>query len=111
MPTRVIAGSFALIAFSFALLLGLTVGNDALTIIGRAMVCAGFSYLVGLMIAHVGRRAVLEHVERYAERNPIPSRSREPDSTNHPAAAEQPTDIAQDASGDGPAVMTAPAAA
>jgi len=72
MPTKVIASSFALVAFALAVALGAYAGNSATTTIWRAIVVMGVCYVVGQVIGHVGRIAMNEHVERYKREHPMP---------------------------------------
>ena len=72
MPTKVIAASFALIAFALAIVLGVVAGNSPTTSIWRALVAMVVCYFLGQMIGYAGRKAMTEHVERYKLEHPIP---------------------------------------
>lgn len=72
MPTKVIAASFALIAFALAIALGVVAGNTAATTIWRGLVAMIVCYFLGQLIGYAGRRAMTEHVDRYKREHPIP---------------------------------------
>lgn len=71
MPVRIIATSFAFVAFATALLCGMAVSNPMGTVVGRACIAMLVCYLVGLMIGSIGRRAIQEHVDDYKKRYPV----------------------------------------
>jgi hypothetical protein len=49
-PAQVVAGCFALCAFAVAILAGLSAGNDAATVLLRAILSMAACYVVGLVI-------------------------------------------------------------
>jgi hypothetical protein len=71
MPVRIIATSFAFVAFATALLCGMAVSNPMGTVVGRACLAMLVCYLIGLAIGSIGRRAIQEHVDDYKKRYPV----------------------------------------
>lgn len=71
MPTRLIASSFALIAFATAVLAGLVAEHAATTVLVRALLAMIVCYFVGLAVAAVALRAVQEHIDRYKQAHPL----------------------------------------
>lgn len=71
MPVRIIATSFALVAFAVALLCGMAVNNPMTVVVGRACLAMLVCYLVGLGIGSIGRRAIQEHVDAYKKKHPV----------------------------------------
>lgn len=98
MPTRVIAGSFALIAFALAIVMGMYADNSISTTLGRALVMMGVSYVVGLIVAAVGFRAVNDHFDSYKRANPMP-RFRDEEPIDVEVVSENTAMGTQDASG------------
>lgn len=70
-----IATSFALVSFATAVVVGVYVGNDLYTVIGRAAVIMFGCYLVGLGIGRIAQWTVDDHIEKYQHANPIPQES------------------------------------
>ncbi len=99
MPTRVIAGSFALIAFALAIVMGMYADNSVATTLGRALVMMGMSYVVGLLVAVVGFRAVNDHFDRYKQQNPMPRFRDEEEPIEVEVVSEDAAMGTQDASG------------
>lgn len=91
-PHRIIAGVFAMSAFSIALLSGLLVDNPASAILSRALVALLLCYVLGLVVGAICEYVVREHLERYKEAHPVPAEGLAP-------ASAAPTQV--DA-GDGP---------
>ncbi len=71
MPVRIIATSFAFIAFTIAMICGLAAQNPGSTIISRALVAMMVCYALGLGIGILGKRTVEEHVEEYKKKYPV----------------------------------------
>lgn len=72
MPTRIIACSFALIAFALASVMGLFAGNPSLTILQSAL-AAGFAcFLIGLLIGRIAQRVIEDDIAQYQQQHPIP---------------------------------------
>jgi len=76
-PSRVIATSFALVSFATAAIVGLYVGNDLYTVVGRAVVIMFGCYIIGLGIGRVAQWVVDDHIHRYQHAHPIPTESDE----------------------------------
>lgn len=72
MPVRIIASSLALIGFIVAAITGAAAENPVATTLRRSLAAMGVCYVVGLGIAHLGRLAIREHIERYKQSHPIP---------------------------------------
>ena len=107
MPTRVIASSFALIAFALAIVMGLYVGNEAIAILSRALLVMFISYWVGMCVGAVGHRAIQEHLNRYRLDNPIPRLDDNHDIiSGTDAASEHAALSSQEATGDSTAELT-----
>ena len=74
-PARVIASCFALISFTAAIVVGMRVGNSTTTIIFRASCVMLVCWFIGYLVGSVAQWAVLDHVKKYKESNPIPEDS------------------------------------
>lgn len=72
MPANVIATSFALIAFSAAVAVGIASDNPAETVIWRGMVAMLLCWPVGWAVGNVACHTVDRHIERYKQEHPIP---------------------------------------
>lgn len=72
LPSRIIAGSFALAGFSAAAIAGLAAGNQATPVLLRAVVAMFVCYLIGLVIGTAATHAVSEHLAQYKRENPVP---------------------------------------
>lgn len=79
MPSKLIASSFALIAFTAAIIAGMAAQNPATTTLWRALLAMGVCYFVGLGLAAAGRYVIREHVERYRQEHPIEPIATAPD--------------------------------
>lgn len=66
-PTRVIAASLGLAAFSVALIAGLAADNPAETILMRAMVSMVVCHVLGWCVGLTAERAVTEAVSAYEQ--------------------------------------------
>lgn len=69
---RTIAACSGLAAFAVATFAGLAVGNDALSIILRALLSMALCWLLGMAVGIVGMKVVQEHVSRRAAADPAP---------------------------------------
>lgn len=82
MPTRLIASSFALIAFTLALVMGVSAGNTTtrtlINALGAMMVC----YMVGMFISSAAFGAIREHIEEYERNHPMPQQYVEQEETS-----------------------------
>jgi len=87
MPVRIIASSLALIGFTVAAVIGAAAGHPVATTIGRSLTAMGVCYVVGLGVAHLGRAAIREHIERYKQSHPIPDVDAELAETSGAAAS------------------------
>ena len=58
--------------FAAAIVVGLAVGNDALTVLWRSILVMGAAWLVGRVVGAAVQRTLEEHVERYKQANPAP---------------------------------------
>lgn len=71
-PARVLATCFALAAFAASLAVGVYVGNDAATVMGRGIAVLLGCYLIGLIVGSAAQRAIDDHTRRHEENNPVP---------------------------------------
>jgi hypothetical protein len=71
-PHRLIAGGFAIAAFSIALLAGLASGRDAASIMGRAVLALVCCYPIGYIISWAAMTAVKERLRQLAADRPVP---------------------------------------
>ncbi len=85
-PSRVIATSFALVAFAAAAVLGVYVGNDVFTVLWRAAVIMLICYLIGRGVGAVAQWTVDDHIARYQKQHPIPDESSEEDASQESAS-------------------------
>jgi hypothetical protein len=69
----VVSVAFALCGFAAALVSGIGAGNDALTVLLRAVLAMLACQLVGMMAGSLINRLVTEEEARYRAANPIPS--------------------------------------
>lgn len=70
--TKVIAASCGLTAFAVAILSGLMVGNEAQTVLIRALVALVVGQVVGMVVGAIGERTVGEAMRAYQKAHPIP---------------------------------------
>jgi hypothetical protein len=89
---KVVAAVFALSAFAIALVAGIAAGNDAATVLLRALLALVACQVVGLFAGMIVERVIQEHETRYREENPVPSL--------HPTL-EEPVDKSADKEGVG----------
>ena len=71
-PARVIATSFALLAFAAAVAVGAYVGNDATTVLWRGIAVLLVCYLIGRILGSIAQRTIDEHTSRHVAEHPIP---------------------------------------
>ncbi len=70
MPQR-LAAILALLAFALCLYVGgFEAGNPFTTVVGRALVAMGGTYVVGLAVGSMGRRAIEENLAKPAADGP-----------------------------------------
>lgn len=72
-PARLIAGSFALCAFSVSILVGVSVANPTSVILVRAMAAMVGCFLVGCIAGRVLEGVVGIEAGRYAQLHPVPN--------------------------------------
>jgi len=77
MTAKVIAGCFALSAFSVAILAGLASENTTAQILQRAVISMIACYPVGLIIGIICERVIMSHVKEHQRANPVPEQSAE----------------------------------
>ncbi|MEM8781706.1 MAG: hypothetical protein AAGE65_02525 [Planctomycetota bacterium] len=85
-PARVIASSFALLAFAAAVVVGGYVGNDMTTVLWRGIGVMLVCYLVGRILGGLAQHAIDEHTARHESEHPVPETiddlpARNPDSS------------------------------
>lgn len=71
-PARLIAGSFALCAFSVSILVGVSVANPTSVILVRAMAAMVICFIVGCVAGRVLEGIVAIEAARYADLHPVP---------------------------------------
>lgn len=71
-PARVIATSFALLAFAAAVAVGAYVGNDALTVLWRGIAVMLVCYVIGRILGSIAQHTIDEHTSRHASEHPVP---------------------------------------
>jgi len=69
----VVSVAFALCGFSAALVSGIGAGNDAVTVLLRALLAMFVCQLVGMLAGSMLSRLITEEQARYREAHPIPS--------------------------------------
>ena len=69
--SRIIATSFALVAFAGALFVGMRAGNPMLTILTRALLITLGCYVVGRIVGVVADRTVQGQIATYKTRHPL----------------------------------------
>lgn len=69
---QVIACCLALSAHAVAIVVGLGAGNDATTVLSRALIALVLGYVVGQMIAGAFSHVAREHLSHYRQSHPIP---------------------------------------
>lgn len=72
-PARVIAGCFAMSAFSIAVISGIFAGNPATTVLSKALICLFGAYLLGLIAGEILAFAIRDHLRQYVAEHPIPN--------------------------------------
>lgn len=71
-PSRVIPACFALAGFAAAAIVGGFAGNDAVTVLWRALLVMAACWLIGRVVSHILQRTISEHIDQHKQRNPIP---------------------------------------
>ena len=71
-PTKLIGAVCGQCAFAMAIVAGLSAGNPAETVIGRAIVAMLCVQLVGVLCGWIAERSVNDAVRRYRDTRPIP---------------------------------------
>ena len=61
-PSRVVASSIAISAFTIAIVAGLAAGNDPSAVLQRAIIATVGSYLAGIFLSAVAAHVVVEHL-------------------------------------------------
>jgi len=90
-PSRLIATCFALICFAAAIVVGVSAGNSALTVLWRALLVMGGAWLVGQAVGAIVQHTLNQHVESYREQHPLPGQERNSDSEENVAAESEPS--------------------
>ena len=70
---RVIATSFALVAFALCLISGTFAGNDFSTVIYRSILVMMFTWALGRAVGVVMQVMVEDYINRYKEEKPVPT--------------------------------------
>lgn len=87
----VIGATFALCAFSVAVVAGLFTGNSATSVVGRALLAMIVCYPIGLVAGYICQHVLREHLRVHAEANPVPDLTEQHDESN--VAPEQLTSV------------------
>jgi hypothetical protein len=85
-PSRLIATAFALVCFTAAVIVGLAVGNTAVTVLWRALLIMLGAWLIGQIIGGIFQHTLDQHVAEYRKQHPLPG---EGTSDNEPAEQDQ----------------------
>ena len=67
-----IASCFALVSFAAAIVVGMHAGNSTPTILFRASCTLIVCWFIGYVVGSVAQWAILDHLSRYKQQNPIP---------------------------------------
>lgn len=70
--TSVVAGVFALAAFTVALLAGVFGGNEMMVVLMRAVIALVVCYPIGMMAGALLSRVIEDGLRDHAQANPIP---------------------------------------
>lgn len=70
-PTKTIGAVLGLAGFVIAILAGMAAGNDAATVLLRALGALVVCNVVGLALGAVGERVIQEHISDYQKSNPV----------------------------------------
>lgn len=70
--SRIIAACVSLAAFAVAVLAGLSSGNPAMHVLGRALMAMLLCYPVGLVIGLICDHVIQTHLRDYRQSNPMP---------------------------------------
>lgn len=71
MLTHLSGSTLALVAFTVAIIAGLSADNPAMTTLSRALIAGAMCYPVGYVLGALGHRAIHEHVIQYIAEHPI----------------------------------------
>jgi hypothetical protein len=71
---RLIGSTLALAGFAIAMLAGLFAGNDAITVLSRAIIAMVACRLVGSLISMIYGHVATDHLSRYRAAHPIPGK-------------------------------------
>lgn len=71
--SKVMAGCFSMAAFAVAIIAGLTSGNPAVLVLGRALIAMILCYPVGFIVGVVCERVIAQHIRQYEQEHPVPS--------------------------------------
>jgi hypothetical protein len=74
---RVVASVFALSGFAIAIVAGMYAGNDAGTVLRRALGAMVACQIVGTMAGWIVQRVITDHEARYRNDHPMPKQARE----------------------------------
>jgi hypothetical protein len=72
-PAKIIATSFALVAFAAAVAVGLAAGNPANKVLWRAAIAGLVCYPVGRIVGAIAQKTVQDHIDAYKKSHPIPT--------------------------------------
>jgi hypothetical protein len=85
--SRVMAGCFAMSSFAVAIIAGLSGGNPATLILGRALVAMALCYPVGLIVGMICERVIAAHMHDVEQKHPVPKEHQD-EPEQEPEAAE-----------------------
>lgn len=71
---RLIGSTLALSGFAIAMLAGLFAGNDAITVLSRAIIAMVGCRLAGSLISTIFGHVAADHLNRYRAAHPIPGK-------------------------------------
>ena len=63
MTTHLCGAGMAFLGFSLSLIIGLWVNNPFTTVVSRSLVVLFFSYILGLILAGIGQKVIVENFE------------------------------------------------
>lgn len=84
---KVMGSTFALAAFSVAVVAGISAGNSGATVLFNAIIATFVCNAVGIVVGLCAQHVIAQHIESYKARNPIPS---EGSTGATPSGTEQP---------------------
>jgi len=86
--SKVMAGCFSMAAFAVAIIAGLSSGNPAVLILGRALIAMVLCYVVGLVVGVICERVIALHMQEHAEKHPLPTSNDEGRAEQSDASAD-----------------------